>query len=77
MILEENLKRVRAFSADKLRKELTNRELSIKGIIPTLRSRLLRFELARLTEKEPTPEISDATEDEVNEEDEAVGGIPV
>src|SRR5436190_17378439 len=73
----DSLKWIKALSIDELRKHLADRSLSTKGILPTLRKRLARFEASQLMGKEHivTPEISDASsEDESDNEEGAVGG---
>lgn len=75
-----SLRWIRRLSLEEVRGALANRGLSVKGILPTLRSRLLRYEAAQLAGKQHilTPEISDATDEgESDEENGAVGEEPI
>ena len=79
MSVKEHFKWIRDLSVEEVRAALGDRGLSEKGILPTLRTRLLRYEAAQLAGKEhiPTPEMSDASDEEDSEELEgAVGGEP-
>ncbi|CAL1672648.1 unnamed protein product [Lasius platythorax] len=70
MSVKEHFKWIRYLSLEEVRGALEDRGLSEKGILPTLRTRLLRYEAAQLAGKEriPTPEMSDASDEEESEE---------